>query len=168
MSVGTCAVTLKVYATEKKLFQSAYPSYPNLVTLTVENAGISAAQLALIVSRGGVVVATASAFTGSTASATGSLDLHTTLMQSVMASVSAGAVRSFDMVLYDTSSLATVARGVMDVLGMAAYSASDAGAIIPVASTGLYFEEIDGINYFVLKDSAGVVYARFPAPGANP
>lgn len=168
MSVGTKAITLTVNAAAKRLFQSDYPSFRNLVTMTVTSAGVAAANLALIVYRGTTAVASAVGFTGTTASSAADMDLNTAGMLTVMEDVAEGAVRSFDMILYDTITLATVARGVLDVLGMSPYSAVDASGTVPIAAAGVYFEAIDGINYFVLKDAAGVVYARFPAPGATP
>lgn len=168
MSSGTAAITLTVNVTAKRMFQSAYPAFRNLVTLTVSGAGVAAGSLALLVYRGSTAVASCSSFAGTTASATGSMDLNTTGMLAVMEDVAAGAVRSFDMVLYDTTSLATVARGVLDVLGMDLYSAVDPSGAAIVPAAGVYFESIDGINYFVLRDASGVVYAKFPAPGATP
>jgi len=168
MSVGTKAVTLTVDAAAKRMYQSAAPSFRNLVTFTITNAGIAAANLALLAYRGATVVATATGFTGTTASAVGTMDLNTAGMLTVMNLVTKGAVRSFDILLYDTVTLDMVARGVLDVLGADPYSAVDPGASTPIAAAGVYFENIDGINYFVLKDAAGVVYAKFPAPGATP
>ena len=168
MSVGTKNVTLSVDAAGKRMYQSAAPSFRNLVSLTIANAGVAAANLTLLLYRGATVVATAVGFTGTTASAAGSLDLNTAGMLTVMNAVNKGAVRSFDMLLYDTVTLDMVARGVMDVLGADPYSAVDASGSTPIAATGVYFESIDGINYFVLRDASGVVYARFPAPGATP
>jgi len=168
MSVGTKSVTVAVNAAAKRMYPSADPSFRNLVTFTVTNAGVDAANLVMLAYRGATVVASASGFTGSTASAVGTMDLNTSGMLAVMNGVAKGAVRSFDIFLYDTISLDMVARGVLDVLGADPYSSVDASGSAPIAAAGVYFEKIDGIDYFVMKDAAGVVYAKFPAPGATP
>lgn len=168
MSVGNPSITLTVNTAARRLSQSAYPQFRNLVNLTISGAGVAAGNLALIVYRGATVVASAVGFTGSTSSAASTMDLNTTAMLAVMSGVEEGAIRSFNMSLYDTVTLERIARGVLNVLGMSPYSAVDADGAVPVASSGLYQETIDGIAYFVLKDAQGVVYAKFPAPGATP
>lgn len=167
MSVGSSVVSITVASTGE-LLVSGVMTCRNSVAVTVY--GMSAVPV-LIVYRDGTAVAQCSSFAQSGSNYVGTMDLDTEELVEAFEDVSAGELIRLDFVLYNTTTNAAQGIAMVGVRKDEAsyYEASEhTGVIAITAGAGLYFEVIDGINYFVLKDSAGVIYARFPAPGATP
>lgn len=168
MSVGASTLVLTVTPANKIMFPGSSPWFRQLVSVTVAGAGVAAESLILLAYRRSTLVALCVGMTGTENAATGTLDLNTTELEAVMDGVGDGAVRSLDIYLYNTATLELVGRGVLNVRGCGAYTGAGTTVLATVTAPGVYFENIDGVNYFVLKDASGVVYAKFPAPGATP
>jgi hypothetical protein len=121
-----------------------------------------------MVYRGSTLVAYCDNFAGSDSSCSGTLDLNTSEMEDVMDGVAAGAVREFDLFLYDSdpTSLDLLGLGVLDVQAVRDYAATV--PVPPISGTTVFigsFAFYDGKTY--IRDMTTGLYHEFRAATVN-
>lgn len=170
MSIGISQCTVSLKAADRLALISGAPYARTSVTVTVTGFTGTAANLLMLIYRNGTLVAQCGAFSGG-ATLAGTLDLDTAQMETAMTGLDDGLMRHFDVRLWDMSTLALIATGLMEIRQTGYSYATDSGVtgtIVVNYPAGWYLENIDGINFFVARDADGIVYQKIPAPGATP
>ncbi len=168
MSFGTSSLTAAVKPCVKLLGITGGPAwFRNLVTLTLTGFAPSIpANLVLMAYRGEALVALAQAFTGPDTGATGTLDLNTSEMEAVFEGTPYGAVKEFDLFLYDSSVPDLLAFGTLDVSATRDYQGT--APLPPISSTTLFigcFAFYAGATYIRSKDDG--LYYLFQGAGSG-
>lgn len=165
MSVGTSTKTLTATASSKKIAATGTPVwFRNLVTLTLTGFGShNPSNLVLLAYRGSTLVALCEDFAGSP-TATGTMDLNTTELETVMDSVWTQGARDLAIFLFnsDETSLEMVANGTLRVYKQADYS--ETVPVSPISGTTVFIGNLaiyNGKTY--LRDTGTGLYHEFAA-----
>lgn len=163
-------MTIAATQAVKKLVLSGGPAwFRNLVTITLTgHTGHTPGNLILLVYRGSTLVAYADDFSGSDDSCTGTLDTNTSEMEDFFTGVQPGAIRDFDLFLYDSdsTSLDLLGMGVLEVLAVRDYA--ETSPVPPISDTTVFigsFAFYDGKTY--IRSSADGKYYEFAAAGSG-
>lgn len=170
MSVGASSLTLTASQAVKTLVLSGGPVwFRNLVSLTLTgHTGHNPDNLILLVYRGSTLVAYSENLAGSDTSCSGTLDTNTSEMEDVFDGVTMGAIRDFDLFLYDTdpTSLELLASGVLPVLATRDYAESS--PIAPISDTTVFIGSLafyNGKTY--IRSATDGLYYEFAAYGTG-
>jgi len=166
-TVGTSAATLRVRAAAKRLDVAGDVWEREAVTLAVTAAGVAAANLILLVYRGSTLVASGSAFTGTTASASGTVNLDSAALATAMSGVDRGREIRMAARLWDSITGDLIAEGDWYILASGATYSGETGAELVTVVPGLElaYEEVDGVMCVVIKKD-GAVWQAFRPPGS--
>jgi hypothetical protein len=166
-TVGTSAATLTVRATAKRLSVVGDVWHREAVTLAVANAGVAAGNLLLLVYRGSTLVASAAAFTGTTASASGTVNLDSAALATVMEDIARSRDVRLTVRLWDSTTGDLLAEGDWFILssGDAYGSETSTELVTVVPGLELAYEEVDGVQCVVIKKD-GAVWQAFRPPGS--
>lgn len=142
MSIGTATLSIVVDRANMKLTLSGVVHHRNLVALSVTSfEPTTPGNLTLMVYRGATRVCNPPTLTGSP-TAQGSLDTDTDKMIEVFANVPDGAVREFDVRLWDAGASEFIGVGVLRVLGTAKTYQGDTGTVPVVPVPGPEWDDL--------------------------
>lgn len=155
MSVGTQNIAIALDQAERRFTISVLPWRRKLLTITLTGHSPAAAgDIAIVGYIRNTLVVTASAFTGTSASATGTLDLDTDELATAFAGAVHGATRAIDLRIWNgnVSSLELLAYGPLPVHQVALAHASDVGStpVTPVAASTIVWGNLalyNGVTY---------------------
>lgn len=171
--IGASTCTLAVTRSLREILKSGTNFHRQAVSVTMTgHSPTAAANLALFLFRGGVEVANGGVFSGTIASALGSIDLNTTELELVMVGVAHGEARELWMRLYDGSTAEKLGEGAFDVIGEGTSYTDDMGAdpSTPLEGTTVIWGKLakyGGVSYG-LNDDDGLWYpVSFRGPGGQ-
>jgi len=173
MSVGASACSIAVSRSVRRITATGSNWFRQLLNLTVTgHTPSAAANLALFAYRGDTLVATASAMTGSSDTATATMDTNTTDMEAFCKDTQFGSVRALTLRLWDADPASTelIASGTLPLWCPGTDYANDSGAaaVSPITASTVkigIFAFYNGLTYGL--NSADSLYYRISFDGAG-
>jgi len=168
MSVGTSTCTVNVKRGMRELDFVGNNWFRQLLNLTVTNASQTAANMTLFAWYGDTLVATGSAFTGSTSSATGTMDTNTTELEAICKDIDGDVNIKF--LLWDASvgSLELIGRGNIRLMCSGVDYGTSSSPVSPITGSTVkigIFAFYNGLTYGL--NSADSLYYRLTFDGAG-
>ena len=154
-SIGSVAVTAAVTAATKGLAFTGKPWQRQAMNLTLTGHGVAAASLTLLLYRLGTLVAQCQAFSGSSSSATGTVDLNTVPLETVFTAVARGVVRTLTGVLWNTATGNLLAQGDIPIRAFGDTYEEESGATALPALGGYAYNSTTGLWYPVALVGTG-------------
>lgn len=140
--------------------------FRDVAALTISGTTATPANMVMMVYRGSTLVQNVVTFAGPDGAVLGDLDTATAEIEAVLTGVELGAVRQFDVFLYDSSVPDLLASGKLDLA--ASRDMGSTSPIPPLSSTTLFigsFAFYNGKTY--LRSSEDGLYYEFAANGTG-